>query len=206
MCVCKWNNDLRRCLLVTAAPWWTDCLLLLPGRSPQEAQTARRCPGRSRVPLTWGTRITRERWGLRTWRGIRSTSWLSERQRENFCGTVRDDRGRCPSSHFINMLVLCVWSRLTSPWLALFPGCPCWPPPFPWKHEINGKPGSLYSFYFHFYGSCLESRRYINQDAFGDLGALTLGFFQSPSPAGSLVSLALPSWPETDRITLVTYQ
>lgn len=91
---------------------------------------------------------------------------------------------------------------LTSPWLVLFPGSLCWPPPFPWKTWDTGQTGSLkcYSFTFTSLETVSHLENYINQDAFVYLVSLTLCFCQSPSPAGSLVLLALPFWPETDCI------
>ena len=118
--------DLQRCLLVTAVLWWTGCLRLLPGRSPQAAHRAHQCLGRSHVPLTWGNHITQERWVL-----LLCWLWVSTDV------TFSDDRRPCPSSRFKTSMLMSV--RLTSPWLVLFPGSLCGPLPFPWKHQIKGR-------------------------------------------------------------------
>lgn len=110
---------------------------------------------------------------------------------ENIRLSWQENRRSCPSRQFhISMFFL--QFGLTSPWLVLFPGFLCRPQPSLWKHEIKDRP---------FQSNVLLSllwKRFQIQEPRSIFGSLTLCFFQSPSPAGSLVSFALPFWPETD--------
>lgn len=128
--------DLQPCLLVSAALWWTGCLLLLPGRSPRAAHRAHQCPGRSRVPLTWGDTHHEGKDEGRTPTLLIRRSQAGQRQQVHSSVRV----------------------TLTSPWLVLFPGSLCWPPPFPWKQDIWDR-----QFYFHFCESALKCRNYKSQ-------------------------------------------